>query len=419
VAVDYIAQASQFEGSDLRAHDPIFLAILERHGFGNRPLRVPLQRRYTKPRRWSEGELEWAFEQWRDGVTFNVITAALNRNPQDIIFKLLDLCRERGEVFTEAGRNVGSANWSPTIEKCANELFAAGLPAWKVALIFDVDFEHCEKRLYAARSDYGHHKKNPFAVCSDHKRLLNVAVVKAAAPELKRVFEGYAGEGLSTNDYLSAAPNATFVAVEDDVETAGRLESSLGDNAGRVEIEHVSARRVLLRRILDVPDDKFDLIDLDPFVSCADAIGPALEWAKDNTLLFITFGGEYRRCFIGSNRKSLSTRYRVHLPDASNAEALEEMPRFMLGELACQAMTQGYLVEPLVVVRYPMIVRCYLRLHKPKSTQALLDGFAASVVRDGRGAYFRVPIPKWREVDVNDPFAVASEESAHVPRRRR
>ena len=251
MAVDHLAQGALFDRTDFGAHDPEFLEILERHGFADRPLLVPLQGRYTKPRRWSPSELEYAYEQWQSGQTFNTITAELNRNPQDIIFKLLDLCRERGEVFTEAGRNVGSANWSAAYEACAT-FFAAGLPAWKIALIFDVDFEHCEKRLYAARSDYGHNKKNPFAICTDHKRLLNVAIVKLLASDTKRVFEGYAGEGISTNSYLSVLPDASIVAVEENAETASRLTSNL-TQPERVDVEQDTARRALLRRILDSP----------------------------------------------------------------------------------------------------------------------------------------------------------------------
>jgi len=418
MSVASLAPDQLFESPDLGAHDPAFLAILERHGFGSRPLPVPLQGRYTKPRRWTPSELDWAFEQWRTGTTFNLITASLNRNPQDVIFKLLDLCKERGITFTEAGRNIGAANWTPEIEVCAAELFAAGLPAWKVALVFDVDFEHCEKRLYAARSDYGHKKMNPFAVCTEHKRQLNVAIVTMAAPNAKRVFEGYAGEGISTNLYLSVLPHARFVAVEENADTTARLRLAISE-PGRVDVEQDTARRALLRRVLDDPDQRFDVMDLDPFVTCADAVGPALELAKDKALLFVTFGGEYRRCFIGSNRKSLIKRYRVQLPDASNAEALEEMPRFMLGELACQALTQGFLIEPLLVVRYPMIVRAYLRLRKPKNVKALVEGFNASVARDLRGAYFDVPIPKWRKIDPENPLAAVNMERAHAPRSRR
>nr|WP_246344781.1 hypothetical protein [Conexibacter arvalis] len=272
--------------------------------------------------------------------------------------------------------------------------------------------------MYAARRDYGHRKKNPFAICTDHKRAVNVAVVQATATHAKRVFDGYAGEGISTVQYMDVLPQATFVAVEENAETASRLAGAITE-PGRVEIEIDTARRALLRRLLERPDEKFDLIDLDPFVTCADTIGPALEMAQDNAMMFVTFGGEYRRCFIGSNRKSLAKRYRIHLPEASNAEALEEMPRFMLGELASQAMTQGFLVEPLLVIRYPMIVRAYLRLRRAKSTQSLLDGFARSVVRDERGAYFRVPIPKWRSVDRHHPLTVTGAEAPHVPRNRR
>jgi N2,N2-dimethylguanosine tRNA methyltransferase len=418
MAVDLAQQPAPISSERDDLHDPVFLEILNRHGFDDRPLQVPLKARYTKPRRWSENELEWAYERWREEASFNEITARLNRNPQDIIFKLIDLCRERGEVFTEKGRNVGSAKWNARVEACANELFAKGLPAWKIALLFDVDFEHCEKRLYAGRADYGHKKKNPFVICTEHKHQLNVAIVKAALPSAKRVFEGYAGEGLSTNGYLDALPGASVVAVEHDEDTADDLVAAL-DDGKRVEVVRDTARRTLLKRILDNPSERFDLIDLDPFVSCADSIGPALELAKNGTLFFVTFGGEYRRCFIGTNRKSLARRYRAQLFDETNAEALQEMPRFMLGELASQAMTLGLLVEPLVVVRYPMVVRAYLRIKKPKSFQALLDGFNSSVSRDHRGARFDISIPKWREVDVMKPLGAPKEDKPHRPRRRR
>jgi hypothetical protein len=398
-------------------HDEMFLEILRRHGFGDRPLPVPLQARYTRARRWTVAELELAYARWEAGCSFNAITAELNRNPQDIIFKLLALCRERGRQFTEAGRNVGSANWSQEIETCARELFAAGLPAWKIALVFDVDFEHCEKRLYAGRADYGHRKLNPFAVCSEHKRALNVAIAAACAADAANVFEGYAGRGESTNGYLEALPHASFVAVEQDRDSVAQLVDSLTDSE-RVTIDVDSARRSLLRRILHEPERSFDVIDLDPFVSCADAIDPALELAHDGTLFFVTFGGEYRRCFIATNRKALAKRYRVQLGSASSAEALEEMPRFMLGELASKAMMHGFLVEPLLVVRYPMIVRAYLRLRKPRSLQALLDEFNARVTRDERGSRFDVAIPKWRSVDAADPFASGGAEPPHTPRRR-
>lgn len=415
---DLATQAPVFQSETPKAHDPVFLEILQKHGFEDRPIRIPLKARYTKPRRWSDEELEWAYEQWKQGATFNDITATLNRNPQDIIFKLINLCQERGEVFTEAGRNVGSANWDSSVEACASELFAEGLPAWKIALIFEVNFEHCEKKLYAGRPDYGHNKKNPFAICTEHKRDLNKSLVEAVFPNARSVFEGYAGTGESTKGYLEALPNASLLAVERDDEAALALEESVR-GSDRVIVERDTARRVLLRRILDKPTERFDLIDLDPFVSCADSIGPALEMARDTALLFVTFGGEYRRCFIGSNRKSLAKRYRAQLSDLSNAEALDEMPRFMLGELASQAMSHGFVVEPLLVVRYPMVVRAYLKLRKPKRIQELLDRFNEQVHRDARGARFDVPIPKWKSIDASAPLGQQTANRPHVPRLRR
>src|SRR6476660_6788206 len=75
--------------------DPQFLKILANHGFTSVRLTVPLQRRYTRGRRWTEEEFTACFSAWRSGVSLTLIAAALNRNPQDMIYRLLDHCHER------------------------------------------------------------------------------------------------------------------------------------------------------------------------------------------------------------------------------------------------------------------------------------------------------------------------------------
>jgi hypothetical protein len=73
-------------------HDERFVKILNDHGFGEDMAPVPLQGRYSKPRRRATSELDWAFRQWEAGVAMNHISAALNRNPQDMIYKFQIEC---------------------------------------------------------------------------------------------------------------------------------------------------------------------------------------------------------------------------------------------------------------------------------------------------------------------------------------
>lgn len=408
-----------FDTPEPPAHEAVYLDILRRHGMDRADIPIPLQGRYTRPRRWTDSELEWAYEAWLAGETFHLITSTLNRNPQDIIFKLLELCKQRGVTFTEAGRNVDTAGWTNEVEACATELFAAGLPAWKIAILFEVNFEHVEKRLYAARSDYGHKKLNPFGVCTDQKRELNQLFAQQLGHEATDILDGFAGEGIGTMQYAEAFPASTVTAVEQDAETFLRLKEVTASYPN-IDVVQDSIRSVLLRRIVERPGARFDLVDLDPFVTCWDVLDPAIEMLKPGGLLFVTFGGEYRRCFVGSNRLALARRYRLRLGHLDNAAMLEEAPRYMLGEVAEKAAMRGLLIEPLLVVRYPMIVRAYLRLRKPRSVAALFEGLNERVQRSEFGSRYDVTIPKWKSVDPNrGPDQLLSVDPVeHSPRRR-
>lgn len=401
-------------------HDAEMLGILRQHGFPVCDLPVELRGRYTKARRWTNEELNEAYSRWEQKETFNEISRALNRNPQDIIFKLLDVCKEKGVRFTEAGRSAGSKNWKPAVAACAEDLFRAGLPAWKIAVLFDVDFEHVEKQLFAGREDYGHKKLNPFAICTDHKRDLNIRILEEVGFTGDRVFEGYAGEGLSTKRYSDYLKPNVIDAVEADADTFDRLKHS---SIAYPDVNPIlgNARHELLRGVVDGVA-KYDLIDLDPFVTCYDALGPALEMLNPGGLLFVTFGGEYRRCFIETNRKTIAKRYRAHLFGLDNKEVFAETPRYMLGELAEKAFTLGLLLEPLVLIRYPMVVRAYLRVNQPKSVSDLLAVFNSQVTRTGRGSRFESGIPKWKLISLDRPLAdfeaLAPDQDDHQPRKR-
>ena len=174
------------------AHAAEFVRILEKHGIPvDSP--IPLVNRYSKPRPWSAEELDACVTAHDRGVPVALMSAALNRNPQDIIYRLLDACHASGASFREVGLEA-SERWCPEVEAAARELFDAGLTAWRIAALFGVDFEGVEKAMYAGRSDYGHVKRNPFAICTDHKQEVNRAALREFATA-RRVLDAFAGEG--------------------------------------------------------------------------------------------------------------------------------------------------------------------------------------------------------------------------------
>ncbi|TOH01822.1 hypothetical protein CGI90_25150, partial [Vibrio parahaemolyticus] len=188
----------------LDEHDTSFVDILRKHGFGELVVPVPLKGRYTRGRRWTSEEFEACYSAWKNGVSLTLIAASLNRNPQDMIYKLLDRCKEDGIEFTQKGRTERTKNWTPQVKSCAEELFEQGLPAWKIASIFQVEFEHVEKELFVNRKGYGHEKKNPFTINTDHKQFVNEAVVQDIDGEGLEALEAFAGEGRFTNILVDA-----------------------------------------------------------------------------------------------------------------------------------------------------------------------------------------------------------------------
>jgi hypothetical protein len=84
-------------------HDKDLLKILVDHGFADIPTPVPLVARYTKGRRWTDLEFQSCFDAWRAGTSLTFVAAALNRNPQDMIYKLLARCEEERMRATTEG----------------------------------------------------------------------------------------------------------------------------------------------------------------------------------------------------------------------------------------------------------------------------------------------------------------------------
>lgn len=377
-----------------RHHDPKFLRILEDYGFGRLRSPVPLQRRYTKGRRWTDEEFETCFRAWKEGSSLTLIAAALNRNPQDMIYKLLDRCKIEGIQFTEKGRSDGSRNWTPDVKMCAERLFEAGLPAWKIAALFRVDFEYVEKAVFLGRSDYGHKKRNPFTICSDHKQLINQHVLGISDVKIKMALDAFAGEGSLTMLLEQLFPSANILALESDPETFARAQQRKWNHKTYWKnvdnLEEIDA--------MALEGKEFDFADLDPFVTCHKQIPKIWQLLKPEALLFVTFGGEYRRSFIRSNRKAIAERYGFSNPDLDNREYLTVVPEFFLGWVALQAVGNGFMFDVIRAVRYPNNCRFWLRARSIGISQAP-EWFEQIAERESGGWQFRgLVLPRFKEV---------------------
>lgn len=373
----------------LDEHDTSFVDILRKHGFGELVIPVPLKGRYTRGRRWTSEEFEACYSAWTNGVSLTLIAASLNRNPQDMIYKLLDRCKEDGIKFTQKGRTERTKNWTPQVKSCAEELFEQGLPAWKIASIFQVEFEHVEKELFVNRKGYGHEKKNPFTINTDHKQFVNEAVVQDIDGEDLKALEAFAGEGRFTNILVDAESIGSITSLEVDEDTF----SNLSENIASSNVELINTDN--LEYFKSNVGKKFDLIDLDPFVTCHEQLRIVWDFLKDDSYLFVTFGGEYRRSFIKTNRKSIYERYGFLDESSDNSEYLEIIPFYFLGFVAEQASKNGFEFEVLRAIRYANNCRYWLKVSRTESKL----WFEEKIQKDDKGFLFKdLVIPRFKEV---------------------
>lgn len=371
-------------------HDDIFLQILDKHGFKSLTLSVPLKYRYTKGRRWSDKEFDICYKAWEEGCSLTLIAAHLNRNPQDIIYKLLDRCKEEQIIFTQQGRTENIENWTFDVKKCAEELFENGLPAWKIAAIFRVEFEYVEKELFVKRKGYGHEKKNPFSINTDHKQLVNKKIIDQINSSELNVLEAFAGEGRFTKILQGSSAIRSITCIENDEDTFNKLQNNVGDNkvtllkSDNLEIFHNGSL------------GRFDIIDLDPFVTCHKQLNFVWNHLKEDSYLFITFGGEYRRSFIKTNRQSIANRYNFLDMVSDNSKYLEIVPYYFLGSVAKLASENNFTFNVIRAVRYANNCRYWLKISRSENAKLW---FNEATIQDGKGIYFKdFEIPRFKEI---------------------
>ena len=373
-------------------HDKKFLDILKKHELDKIKLVVPLKGRYTKGRKWQDSELEEIIKAWNDQTSITLISACLNRNPQDMIYKLLKYCKSKGIPFTQKGRSERSVNWNKQIRDCATELFEAGLPAWKIAAIFQVDFEHVEKEMFLKREHYGHDKKNPFGINTDHKQFVNKEFIKNSGIKIDRVFEPFAGEGRFTNILLEDKSIKEIVCIENNAETIVNFKNFVDDK--RVKLIESDNLEYLKAGTLG----KFDLVDLDPFVTCNEQLPYVWGSLNNEALLCVTFGGEYRRSFIGTNRKSIATRYGFLDLELDNKEYLEVVPSYFIGHVAKLAYKNSFIFDIVRAVRYANNCRYWLKVKK-ESSWVCAEWYQSTAESNKGGIHYKnLVMPRFKEV---------------------
>lgn len=374
------------------SHDQKFVEILKKHGL-DCASPVPLVGRYSKSRSWSLEELQACLKAHSQGIPLGIMSAALNRNPQDIIYRLLDALSDKSENFKEVGIKNSQA-WNKSTINAGRELFEAGLTAWRIAAFFGVDFEGVEKTLYKGRDDYGHAKKNPFAICTEHKQIVNTAILKRI-PSLRNVLDAFAGEGKLTRLVETIHPQASIHSIEIDPIT---YERAMEDRDWSKKSTWYHSDNLLIMQRLIESNEVFDLVDLDPFVSCREQIDLLWPLLKSESYCFLTFGGEYRRSFIGTNRKAIARRYGFFSETLSNSEYLEEIPSYFFGWFANEAAKNGFTFEIEYCVRYPNNCRFWLKMTK-QELNLCLNWINSHIEEINQGFKYRsLVIPRYSEV---------------------
>ena len=141
---------------------------------------------------------------------------------------------------------------------------------------------------------------------------------------------------------------------------------------------------------------KFDLIDLDPFVTCHQQLENVWEHLNDKAMLFVTFGGEYRRSFIKTNRKSICQRYGFVDNKSDNSDYLEEIPAYFLGYVAEKAASNGFVFKVKRAVRYANNCRFWLDIKKCESSHEWRN---EQVTKNSKGLQYKnLEIPRFKEV---------------------
>ena len=112
----------------------------------------------------------------------------------------------------------------------------------------------------------------------------------------------------------------------------------------------------------------------------------------------MTFGGEYRRSFIGTNRKSIATRYGFLDVDLDNKEYLDIVPNYFVGHVAKLAYENNFIFEIVRAVRYANNCRYWMNVFKENSSTSKKWFLSNAESKNGGTFYKNLVMPRFREV---------------------
>ena len=218
---------------------------------------------------------------------------------------------------------------------------------------------------------------------------------------------------------LAQGARASIDCVEKDSETFGRAQSL---RAWKGTTRWLQGDNTDVMRSLAKGGVKFDVIDLDPFVSCREQVDLLWPLLADAAGLFVTFGGEYRRSFIQTNRIAIGRRYGFLDTTMANSDYLEVVPSYFLGWLASEAAKNGFIFELKRAVRYPNNCRYWLRAMRASSDECA--AWLGSHTRPGSGGvrWEALLIPRFAELrkeTERKERARANEGRAQPPRAKK
>ncbi|KAA8494345.1 putative tRNA (guanine(26)-N(2))-dimethyltransferase 2 [Porphyridium purpureum] len=192
-----------------------------------------------------------------------------------------------------------------------------------------------------------------------------------SSPEGLSCLEALAASGLRSVRYAKEVPRLQRIVVNDVDESAvqairANLDLNGLHDGERVRISHAdaneAARLGVSSSISSGPFEPFDIIDLDPYGSCAPFLASAVRYVSRGGLLCVTSTDKPVLC--GNNIGTAFVRYGGIA--AKGATCHETAVRLVMYALQMEAVKLGRVVEPLLCVSIDFYVRCFVRVRESK-----------------------------------------------------
>jgi len=202
------------------------------------------------------------------------------------------------------------------------------------------------------------------------KRKLNMIIAKHFLSDKHRVLDAYGGYGITT--YLWLKQGCKVDVCEEDEWNYSLLWDNLNEFHGKRKLRCFNySNLIMFNKFKDVKR-KYDLIDLDPYGSCFEQIGPALELI-DNGILLVTCG-EPTVLYRGFHKKNYTKRYGSDIEEFLSYRTFWKFPKDFFFEKYIKSKTSKKL-KLLHYFESKVIGRLIIQVGDPDIPTELLDEF--------------------------------------------